>query len=307
LEQQIIKNQKNDKKSYAYLKISDGCNRGCHFCIIPKLRGEFRDIDEEDILRELHLILKNQKKEICIVSQDTIFYKKNLDDLKNLIRKISLHPNLSLLRLLYLYPDKKTFHLLDLFSELPIIAPYFESPIQHASEDLLKKMNRSGSNSFYKELFQKARDSKKDLEIRTSVIVGYPGETEKDFLEIENFLYTVKPEKLAIFTYSPQEGTKGFELIDDIPQDEKARRANYLREIHLNLLKDIHHQRIGKTYDCIVDSVNKNEAIVRRFQDAPEIDEIVFTEPTNLKIGQMGKITINSFAEYDMEGTFTPN
>ncbi|MCB1140764.1 MAG: 30S ribosomal protein S12 methylthiotransferase RimO [Leptospiraceae bacterium] len=302
--EQITSRIKNENLPYSYIKISDGCNRGCNFCIIPNLRGKFRDRPEEEILSDIDLALNSGKKEICLVSQDTNFYGKDIDSLKNLIRKISEFNGLEILRLLYLYPDKKTHQLLDLFSEVPNLAPYFESPIQHVSQKVLKSMNRSGSLEFYEDLFSKARNLKKDLEIRTSIILGYPGETEEDVNQVETFIRKVRPEKLALFSFSPQEGTEAFNREDDVEESEKARRINHIRNIHLEILKETHLNRIGKSFPAIVDKVTKTETIVRRFQDAPEIDEVVFTNTPNLKVGMIGNVKIESFAEYDMEGSF---
>jgi ribosomal protein S12 methylthiotransferase len=298
-----FRNSDKKKVPYAFVKVSDGCNRGCHFCIIPNLRGEFKDISEERILLDVNKAISSGAKEICIVSQDTVFYGKSTDKLKEIINKITLQPNLELLRLLYLYPDKKTMNLLSVFQENSKIAPYLETPIQHVSEKMLKKMNRTGNLNFFKELFQKAREIQ-GLEIRTSIILGYPGETSDDVDEVLQFVEDVKPEKLALFAYSPQEGTKAFDLGDDITSKEKARRVNLVREAHLNVLKGIHQSRIGKFYPAIVDEINGDEAVVRRFQDAPEIDEIVRVPQKDFTVGQIGKVRIDSFTEYDMDGEF---
>jgi ribosomal protein S12 methylthiotransferase len=301
--EKLHSNRKKKSKSYGFVKISDGCNRGCHFCIIPSLRGEFRDSSEENIFQDIHTALKEGAREICLVSQDTVFFGKSLDKLKDLIQKITELKDVELLRLLYLYPDKKTFQLLDVFHENPKIAPYLESPIQHVSEKILKSMNRSGNLSFFKDLFSKARQ-REDLEIRTSIILGYPNETSKEVDEVLEFIHTVKPEKLALFAFSPQEGTKAYSFASDLDEKEISRRVNLVREAHLEVLKEIHQSRIGKIYPAIVDEVHANETIVRRFQDAPEIDEVVFVKNKNLQVGEIGQVRINSFFEYDMEGEF---
>jgi ribosomal protein S12 methylthiotransferase len=292
-----------NNKPYSYVKVSDGCNRGCHFCIIPNLRGNFKDAKESQILEDSKNAIKFGAKEICIVSQDTVFYGKDTNKLKDILNEISVLDGLEILRLLYLYPDKKTFNLLDLVLENQKIAPYFESPIQHVSEKVLKSMNRTGSFSFFKELFSKARQ-RENLEIRTSIILGYPGEKPEDVDLVLKFIEEVKPEKLALFAFSPQEGTQAFKLKSDVSKKEAARRVNLVREAHLEVLKDIHLNRIGKIYPCIVDEIEEGKSIARRFQDAPEIDEVVFIENQNLKIGQIGKLRIDSFSEYDMDGTW---
>ncbi|MDX1960875.1 MAG: 30S ribosomal protein S12 methylthiotransferase RimO [Leptospiraceae bacterium] len=305
LSRSIIKSKlKKNSKPYAYVKVSDGCNRGCHFCIIPSLRGEFRDAPKETILKDAKLRIEEGAKEICIVSQDTVFYGKDTDKLKSILNEISELEGLEILRLLYLYPDKKTFKLLDLVLQNEKIAPYFESPVQHVSEKILKSMNRIGNANFYKELFAKARE-RKGLEIRTSMILGYPGETSNDVDEVIQFVKDVKPEKLALFAYSPQEGTEGFKIKSEISEKEAAHRVNLVREVHLEVLKEIHQDRVGKEFPAIIDSIETKNTIVRRYQDAPEIDEVVFVpKDSQHKIGQIGKVKIESFLEYDMLGEF---
>lgn len=291
-------------KPYSYIKISDGCNRDCHFCIIPKIRGKFRDISTKDILQDCQNATQAGAKEICLVSQDTVFYGKNNEKLYQLIESITAIKDIEILRFLYLYPDRKTYKLLDIFKENSKIAPYLESPLQHVSDKMLKAMNRTGNYGFYKELFWKAREIS-DLEIRTSFILGYPGETASDVDEILKFIEEVKPEKLALFPFSPQEGTLANDLKNTIAEEEIAHRVNLVREHHLESLKGIHQNRIGKTYRCIVDEVLDDVILARRFQDAPEIDEIVYIKnEDNLKVGDLGFARIESFSEYDMDGVW---
>lgn len=300
----LSKGIENYSKPYSYVKISDGCNRGCSFCIIPNLRGKFKDTPEEEVLAQVKSAIQAGSKEICLVSQDTVFYGKDTDKLLDLIRNVASLPDLSLLRLLYLYPDKKTERLLELYRELPVIAPYLESPLQHVSKTVLKSMNRTGEYSYFRDLFFKARDLRPDLEIRTSFILGFPGETASDVDEIMRFVEEVKPEKVNLFPYSPQEGTKGFDLPGKLKDKEISKRVNMVRDAYLGVLKEIHQNRIGKIYSAIVDEVGEEGSIVRRFQDAPEIDEVVFVENKNLRVGQFGSVRIDSFFELDMSGTW---
>lgn len=294
---------KKKTSSYAYVKISDGCNRNCYFCIIPTLRGSFKDAPKEQVLQDTKKALEQGAKEICLVSQDTVFYGKSLEELTSLIQSLTELKELKILRPLYLYPDKKTYKLLDLFLNNEKIAPYFESPIQHVSERVLKSMNRFGNKNFFIDLFSKARQ-RKDLEIRTSIIMGYPGETAQDVDEVIQFILELKPEKLALFGFSPQEGTRAYSLAEQLDEKEIAHRVNLVREVHLEVLKEIHLSRVGNLYPAIVDEVRKNETIVRRFQDAPEMDEVVYVKNPNLKVGQIGKVRIENFLEYDMDGVF---
>jgi ribosomal protein S12 methylthiotransferase len=291
-------------RPYSYIKVSDGCNRGCHFCIIPNLRGEFKDYPASSIVKDATVAVENGAKEICIVSQDTVFYARDISKLEDVIEQLTAIEQLKLLRLLYLYPDKKTWKLLDTFQKNPKIAPYFESPVQHVSEKVLKSMNRSGSYAFFKELFAKAREVE-GLEIRTSLIMGYPGETAEDVDMAIRFVQEVKPEKLALFAFSPEEGTKAFEIEPTVTEKEAAKRVNLVRQAHLEVLKEVHLSRVGKTYPAIVDEIYPDHIIARRFQDAPEIDEVVHLPLSEqLSIGDIGKVKIHSFMEYDMEGSW---
>lgn len=294
----------NYSKPYSYVKISDGCNRGCSFCIIPNLRGKFKDASADSVVLETKKAIAAGAKEICLVSQDTVFYGKDTDKLLDLIQSVADVKGLDLLRLLYLYPDKKTEKLLDLYAKIGHIAPYLESPLQHVSKDVLKAMNRTGDYSYFKALFEKARSVKPGLEIRTSFILGFPGETAADVDEIIRFIQDVKPEKVNLFPYSPQEGTKGFDLEGKLKDKEISKRVNIVRDVYLETLKEIHQSRIGKEYDAIVDEIIEDGAMVRRFQDAPEIDEVVFVEKTDLRVGQIGKVRVDSFYELDMTGSW---
>ncbi|TGK60263.1 30S ribosomal protein S12 methylthiotransferase RimO [Leptospira wolffii] len=294
----------NYSKPYAYVKVSDGCNRGCAFCIIPSLRGKFVDSPLEEILRDTKRAVSAGAKEICLVSQDTVYYGKDSDKLLDMIRSVSEVEGLEILRLLYLYPDKKAEKILRLMGEIPKIAPYLESPLQHVSERVLKSMNRSGGYSSFRDLYSLAREVRPDLEIRTSFILGFPGETGKDVDEILRFVEETRPEKLNLFAYSPQDGTKGAEVAQTVSEKEKAKRINLIREAHLKILQEIHESRIGKEYVAIVDGIEDGTAVVRRLQDAPEIDEVVYVEDPSLKPGTIGKVKVESFYEYDMMGTW---
>ncbi|PJZ70366.1 30S ribosomal protein S12 methylthiotransferase RimO [Leptospira perolatii] len=294
----------NYSKPYAYVKVSDGCNRGCAFCIIPSLRGKFQDSPLDSILSDTKRALSAGAKEICLVSQDTVYYGKDSDLLLDMIQKVSEVEGLEILRLLYLYPDKKTEKILRLMGQIPKIAPYLESPLQHVSESVLKSMNRSGNYSAFRDLYKFAREVRPDLEIRTSFILGFPGETPDDVDLILKFIEETRPEKVNLFSYSPQDGTKGAELKQTVSEKEKAKRINLVRDSHLKILQEIHESRIGKTYPAIVDAIEEGTAVVRRLQDAPEIDEVVYVEDPSLKPGMIGKVQIESFYEYDMIGTW---
>ncbi len=295
----------NLTKPYSYIKISDGCNRGCGFCIIPSLRGKFRDTDRNQIINQAKLSAELGAKELCIVSQDTISYKKDPLALRDLLIELSQIESVEIIRPLYLYPDKNTMSLLKEFPKIPKIAPYLESPLQHVSPKVLKNMNRSGDPEFFKELYQIARDSIPGMEIRTSFVIGYPGETEEDIEMLLKFLEETRPEKVNLFPYSPQEGTKGFNFPGKPKHSVTVERVNRIREFYLEYLKEIHESRIGKVFKAILDSREGGQMVARRLQDAPEMDEVVYLEDTpSLKIGTIGHLRVESFMEYDMSGTW---
>lgn len=294
----------NYSKPYAYVKVSDGCNRGCSFCIIPSFRGKFVESPLDDILRDTNRAIRAGAKEICLVSQDTVYYGRDSEILLDMVRKVAEIDSLEILRLLYLYPDKKTEKLIRLMGETSKIAPYLESPLQHVSSKILKLMNRIGESSYFKDLFSLAREVKPGLEIRTSFIIGYPGEEPEDVDQILRFIEDTRPEKVNLFSYSPQEGTKGAQLKQTVSEKEKSKRINLIRDSHLEILEEIHESRIGRTYDAIVDGIEDGQAVVRRFQDAPEMDEVVYVDDVSLIPGKIGKVRIDSFYEYDMNGTW---
>lgn len=295
----------NYSKPYSYIKISDGCNRGCAFCIIPSFRGRFKETPEDEILSNIDKAIQSGAKEICLVSQDTNYYYRDESRLASLLEKISQKKGVELIRPLYLYPDKRTYSLLDYFPKIPKIAPYLESPLQHVSSKVLKAMGRSGNYSFFKDLYEKARSLVPGIEIRTSFIIGFPGETKEDVEEICLFIQEVKPEKVNLFPYSPQEGTKGALLTGKPSDSEVAKRIQMVQDVYWEVLEEIQVNRIGKIYPAIIDEKTEEGTwVARRFQDAPEIDGVVYIQEGDWSPGQIGKVQIHSFWEHDMEGTW---
>lgn len=290
---------------YAPLKISEGCSRSCTFCAIPSFRGKFQNIGKEGILKEALLLSKEGVKELNLVSQDTVSYGRGPEDLYELLLELQEIQGIEWLRLLYLYPDRKTEKLLQLIQKKPVekLVPYFESPLQHVSSKILRAMKRSGSADFYRELFALSRSIHPDMEIRTSFLLGFPGENEDDADAVFEFVKSVKPEKLSLFMFSPEENTAAFEMKDIIPEKVTAARMNRIRDLHLELLSEMHRKRVGRSYKCLIDAVDDEGIMARRPQDAPEIDELVHLDlQPNLKRGDFIPVTITGFYEYDMTG-----
>ena len=290
---------------YAPVKISDGCSRSCTFCAIPSFRGRFHEREEQEILSECRELVKAGVKELCLVSQDTNAYGADSNRFVELIEKIAEIDDLKWLRLLYLYPDKKTLKILEKLGSLnlPALVPYLESPVQHVSPAILKAMGRSGSYELYRDIFSFAREMKKDTEIRTAFLVGFPGEKTEDVDLLLRFIEEVRPEKLALFAFSPEEGTPAHAMGKKVSKKETVERINLLRETHLNVLRGIQATRVGKIYSCIIEDFRDGKLIGRRPQDAPEVDEIVFIDGTRrASTGDIIPVEIDGFFEYDMTG-----
>ena len=290
---------------YAPVKVSDGCSRSCAFCAIPQIRGPYRSLNRDEILAEVERLVQEGVREIDIVSQDTGYYGQSPEELVDLLKSIEAIGGVTWIRLLYLYPDEKTRKILRGIREMGLekVVPYLESPIQHVSERILKGMGRQGNRKWFEEFFQEARDLFPGLEIRTTILLGFPGETEEDVEEVLAFVENVKPEKLALFTYSPEEGTPAFEKFGEEVEPGVASRINRIRGAHLEVLKQVHADRIGRVYRCMVDGVDAEGIVVHRAQDAPEADEIVhipFRE--GLGTGDLVSVEITGFYEYDMIG-----
>ncbi len=294
-------------RSYAPVKISEGCSRSCSFCAIPLFRGDFRQIDEKRILQECEHLSENGVREICLVSQDTNSYGSSPESLLDLMEKISEIEDVRWIRPLYLYPDAKTKKIVEGIAsrKLEKVVPYLESPVQHVSDRMLRAMNRAGSFEKFRDLFETARDLIADLEIRTSLLIGFPGESSRDIDEILRFIEVVRPEKLALFQYSPEEGTSGYTLSGRIDDSEAAERINLIRSEHLKILREIQALRTGREYSCMIDDIDAStgEITARRAQDAPEADEVVFlSDAPGVKIGDIIPVQITGFFEYDMHG-----
>ncbi len=311
---QILKSIIKPNKFYEPVKISDGCNRNCSFCAIPQFRGKFRYRDENDIIKEIQELASNGIKEICLVSQDTNSYGTHIDQLISLLEKIEEVESLEWVRLLYLYPDKKTEKLIQEIAKRKLrkLVPYLESPVQHVSEHILKKMNRYGSYEFFKNLFTMARELIPNLEIRTTFLIGFPGEESKDIELIKTFIDELKIEHITFFAYSPEEGTEAYHLKKTVNKKEVYNRINELQNFYQEQLKIIMSKNIKKTYRSILEKIKSNEFHFRRPQSAPEIDDIVIVPyhpkewkekyQTLPKLGNFYEIEIVDFIAYDYIG-----
>ncbi len=294
---------------WAYLRISDGCDNKCSYCAIPSIRGPFRSRTEESIVKEAESLAENGVKEIILIAQDTTKYGYDLYGeyrLASLLRKLVEINGIEWIRLFYCYPDRITDELIELIASEEKICSYIDIPLQHCNREVLRAMNRSGSYDELKELLKKMRDKIDGLSIRTTFMVGFPGETDEQFEELCRFVKEMKFDKMGCFAFSPEEDTPAFDMENQIDDEVKQRRAEVLMNTQYYISEEANKNRIGKTYKTIVDSFENGKYIGRSYLDSPEIDAgIIFTSKRTLKIGDFVNVKINSVSDYDLIGENT--
>jgi ribosomal protein S12 methylthiotransferase len=292
-------------KHYAYLKISEGCDNPCSFCAIPLIRGKHISRPIEEIIKEAKKLAWKGVKEIIIIAQDTTYYgldiygKRKLPELLNRLSEID---GIEWIRLMYTFPAKFPTEVLDIMAQNPKICKYIDIPIQHISDKILKSMRRGITKRKTIELLEKIRESVPEVAIRTSLIVGYPGETEKEFEELLDFVYTFKFDRLGVFTYSQEEGTKAFELGDPVSPEEKERRMALIMNAQHDIIVEKNEKMIGRKFKVLIDRKERDFYIGRTQWDAPEIDLEVLVEGNGIKIGNFYEVEIYDIFEYDLIG-----
>ncbi len=269
-------------KHYAYVKIAEGCDYKCAFCIIPKLRGAYRSRPAESIVREARALAARGVKELLLVSQDTTFYGIDRGErgaLARLLRKLNAVDGLEWIRLLYLYPTTIDDDVLHVMAEHPRVCKYIDLPLQHASPAVLKRMKRPGTGESYRRLLARIRDRVPGVSLRTTLIVGVPGETDAEFEELRQFVREVEFDHLGVFTYSHEEGTTAFELEDDVPADVKTERHGELMGLQQQIVRERNQARIGGRVRVVVDGPSSEHELVvqgRTEGQAPDIDSVVY-------------------------------
>ncbi len=293
-----------------YLRIGDGCDNVCSYCAIPIIRGSYRSRDKESILLEAKYLASKGIKDLTLISQDTSKYGIDIPcDTKNesLATLLTDIANLNLfktIRVLYMYPDEITDELIDVFAHYDAIVNYFDIPIQHASNRLLKSMNRRGSKELIRDLIYKIRTKIPDAIIRTTIIVGFPGETSKDFNELKDFIKEIKFERLGAFTYSDEEGTKGYFMENKVSKRTMDKRYNELLTIQNEIALEYNNSRIGKTVEVLVEEFDESVLMfkTRSYAEAPDDADGYIYVPGDLKIGTYVKVKIIATYDYDLIG-----
>ena len=296
---------------YAYIKISEGCQNNCSYCLIPKLRGNHRSRKLEDIIEEVKMLSENQNfVEIILIGQDTTLYGTDLYGeykLAELLKKLSLLKlnNLKWIRLLYTHPVHYNDELIEVVASYPKICSYLDLPLQHISDKILRRMNRPIEKSKVISLINKLRDRIPNLTLRTTFIVGFPGETDKDFEELLSFVKEFRFERLGAFIFSREEGTSAYDFPQQIPVRIKKERLKELMLTQQSISKEINSSYVGKEVEVLVDEIQSGIpkiAIGRTKGDAPEIDGKVVIKGDKAKVGKFIKVKVTEASEYDLVG-----
>ena len=294
---------------YAYVKIAEGCDYTCAFCIIPTLRGEYRSRAADSIVREAESLAARGVRELLLISQDTTFYGIDRGErgaLAGLLRRLNAIEGLAWIRLLYLYPTTITDDVLEAMAECEKVCRYIDLPLQHASADVLKRMRRPGNRRVYDRLLSRIRDRVPGVTLRTTLIVGFPGETEQDFAELDGFVADTEFDHVGVFTYSHEEGTRAHALPDDVPAAMKRRRRNTLMSRQKRIVARRHANRVGTEAAVIVDGPSKEHDLVlqgRLEGQAPDIDSVVYLtdcDPSEFQPGDLVPSRIVAAQGYDL-------
>lgn len=290
----------------AYLRIAEGCNNFCTYCIIPKIRGKFRSRSKEPILAEANSLVNQGVKEIILIAQDLTNYGEDLygkNQLHVLVNELSEIEGLEWIRLLYCYPEEITDELIEVIANNPKVMKYLDLPIQHISNNILKMMARKTNKETIIDKIDLLREKVPGITLRTSLIVGFPGETEEDFNELCSFLKDYKLDNVGVFTYSQEEGTAAAKLPNQIDEDVKIKRKETLMNIQRGIVRDLNKLKIGNIYDTIIDGSTGEYYIGRNYEMAPEIDGLIYvTKKKTLKKGDIIKVKITNVMEYDLVG-----
>ena len=294
-------------KNYAYLKIAEGCDRPCSFCAIPLMRGKHVSQPIEKLVNEAKGLAKNGVKELILIAQDLNYYGLDLYKKRNLaelLENLAAVEGIEWIRLHYAFPTGFPMDVLDLMKREPKICNYLDIPLQHISDSILKSMRRGTTQAKTTKLIHEFREKVPEMTIRTTLIVGYPGETEEDFQILKNWVEEMRFERLGCFAYSHEENTHAYLLEDDVPAEVKQQRANEIMEIQSQISWELNQEKIGKTFRCIIDRKEGGHFVGRTEFDSPDVDNEVLIDATKayLKTGEFVNVRITDAAEFDLYG-----
>lgn len=291
---------------WAYLKIAEGCDNRCSYCAIPGIRGGFRSRTIESCVDEAKALAESGVKELILIAQDTTKYGQDLYgkySLDILLKELVKIDGIEWIRLFYCYPQRITDSLIDVIANEEKVCNYIDIPLQHSDKTVLKNMNRVGDGEDYRALIFKMRKAIPDLALRTTFMVGFPGETDEQFENLCKFTEDVKFDKMGCFTFSPEEDTPAYDMQNQIDDDVKVRRQEVLMNKQYSITEELNKQRIGRIYKVIIDTFDGEKYVGRSYMDSPEIDSgIIFTCDNNLNIGDFVNVEITDYNGYDLIG-----
>lgn len=293
---------------YAYLKIAEGCDKHCTYCIIPKIRGNFRSVPMEQLLKEAKELAEGGVKELILVAQETTVYGQDIygeKSLHRLLRELCKIDGIQWIRLLYCYPEEIDANLIQVMKEEPKICHYLDLPIQHASDAILKKMGRRTSKAQLVDTIRTLREEIPDITLRTTLITGFPGETEEQHQELVEFVDEMEFDRLGVFTYSPEENTPAAEMPDQIPEEVKEDRQAELMELQQEIAFDLAEDMIDREVLVMIEGkvADENAYVGRTYRDAPNVDGLIFINTDEeLMSGDFAKVKVTGAMEYDLIG-----
>ena len=292
-------------KNYAYLKIAEGCDRPCSFCAIPLMRGKHKSTPIEHLVTEAEKLAANGVKELILIAQDLTYYgldlykKRNLAELLENLVKVE---GIEWIRLHYAFPTGFPMDVLDVMKREPKVCNYLDIPLQHISDNILKSMRRGTTQEKTTKLLKEFRKAVPEMTIRTTLIVGYPGETEEDFQTLKQWVKDMRFERLGCFTYSHEENTHAYNLEDDVPQDVKQQRANEIMEIQSQISWELNQEKIGKEFKIVIDRKEGNYFVGRTEFDSPDVDNevLIDAKETYLKTGDYYTVKVTEAEDFDL-------
>lgn len=292
---------------YAYLKISEGCNRHCAFCAIPLIRGEHKSVPMDNLVKEAEILAKKGVKELILIAQDLTYYGYDIDGkshIVELVERLSKIDGIEWIRLHYGYPLGFPVELLELMRDNPKICHYIDLPLQHISTPILKAMRRGVTHEQTVEFVRKVRSYVPDIAFRSTFIVGFPGETEDQFNELIEFIKEMRFERAGVFAYSAEEGTPAYELEDDVPEDVKKARVDKFMDVQQDISLEINQKRLGRTEKVLVDRTEGGYYVGRTQYDSPEVDDevLISMKDNKIEIGSFVNVKITQADYFDCYG-----
>lgn len=291
---------------WAYLKIAEGCDNRCAFCAIPGIRGKFRSRPMVEVIDEAKALAAKGIKEVILIAQDTTKYGQDIYGeykLASLLKELVKIDGIEWIRLYYCYPQRITDELIEVIRDNEKICSYIDVPLQHSDATVLRNMRRVGTGEDYKALIAKMRKEIPDLALRTTLMVGFPGETDEQFENLCSFIKDVKFDRMGCFAFSPEEDTPAYVMDNQLDDDVKNHRQEILMDLQYGISESLNKSRVGKTYKVIVDSVKDNVCVGRSYMDSPEIDTgIIFSSTPDIKIGDFVNVKITDVDGYDLIG-----